>query len=252
MFFDSFVQRAEMMYCRQHRRALTLVELLVIIAIIGILLALLLPAIMKLRLLADDQEEKNQLRVLGHAWLAYARAHQGRPVNHRGSDPFDRWIHKLSSYGELNDALISPADPLKEERRKYLSANPNRFCSSYVLNPYFSTSITDSVTGKQLSCERLSDCTSLSRALAILPVSPHAGVPGPGYIFPQGWLIPKATAWQRTTGRLGIQPDRFPLYGEAMPGRSNYFYADGHVESVPADMIKNWIDAGHQFLMPQQ
>lgn len=241
-----------MMYYRQHRRALTLVELLVIVAIIGLLLALLLPAIMKLRILSEDQEDKNQLRVLGHAWLAYARAHQGRPVNHRGSDPFDRWIHKLSSYGEIGDALISPADPFKNERHKYLKDNPNRLCSSYVLNPYFSTSITDSVTGKQLSCDRLSDCTSLSRAIAIMPVSPQAGVPGPGYIFPQGWLNPPATAWQRTTGRLGIQPDRFTSQGDIIPGRSNYFYADGHVESVTADMIKNWIDAGHQFLIPQQ
>lgn len=237
---------------RQHRRALTLVELLVIVAIIGLLLALLLPAIMKLRVLAEDQEDKNQLRVLGHAWLAYARAHQGRPVNHRGSDPFDRWIHKLSSYGEINEVLVSPADPHKEARKKYMAENPNRFCSSFVLNPYFSTSISDPATGKQLSCERLSDCSALSRALAILPVSPEAGVPGPGYIFPQGWLSPPATAWQRTTGRLGIQPDRFVAHGETYPGRSNYFYADGHVESVTAGMIKNWIDAGHQFLLPQQ
>lgn len=237
---------------RQHRRALTLVELLVIVAIIGLLLALLLPAIMKLRILAEDQEDKNQLRVLGHAWLAYARAHQGRPVNHRGSDPFDRWIHKLSSYGEINNVLVSPADPHKEARQKYMAENPNRFCTSYVLNPYFSTSITDPTTGKALNCERLSDCTALSRALAILPVSPQAGVPGPGYIFPQGWLSPPATAWQRTTGRLGIQPDRFVSHGDVIPGRSNYFYADGHVESVTADMIKNWIDAGHQFLIPQQ
>ncbi len=239
------------MHCRQHRRALTLVELLVIVAIVGILLALMLPAIMKLRLLADDQEDKNQLRVLGHAWLAYARAHQGRPVEHRGSDPFDRWIHKLSSYGEIQDALVSPADPHKQARYNYMKDNSGRYCSSFVLNPYFSTRITDAA-GKELSCDRLSDCTSLSRAIAILPVSPEASVPGPGYIFPQGWLNPPATAWLRTTGRLGIQPDRFPLSGEVMPGRSNYFYADGHVESVTADMIKNWIDAGHQFLIPQQ
>jgi prepilin-type processing-associated H-X9-DG protein len=93
----------------------------------------------------------------------------------------------------------------------------------------------------------------LSRAIAILPVSSNATVPGAGQIFPQGWLVPPLSgAWARTTGRYGIQPDRFPNPGDLVPGRASYFFADGHVEAVTADRIKAWIDAGHQFLVPQQ
>lgn len=234
------------------RSGFTLVELLVVIAIIAILLALLLPAVMRLRLLAEEQEDREQLRTIGHAWLAYARAHQGRTVKHKSSDPFDAWIKKIENYGEIQECLVSPSDPFRKDRLEYMKLFPTRYSSSFVLNPYFATTILGP-DGKQLHCERLSDCVSLSKAIAIMPVSEQAGVPGPGYIFPQGWLAPPtAMAWTRTTGRLGIQPDRFPNSAETIPGRSNYFFADGHVESITADRIKQWIDAGQQFLIPQQ
>lgn len=234
------------------RTGFTLVELLVVIAIIAILLALLLPAVMRLRMLAEDQEDREQLRAIGYAWLAYARAHQGRTVKHKSSDPFDAWIKKIYNYGEIQESLVSPADVMRKDRLEYMQLNPTRYSSSFVLNPYFATSILGP-TGKQLHCDRLSDCVSLSRAIAVMPVSELAGVPGPGYIFPQGWLAsPASLAWSRTTGRLGIQPDRFPNSADVIPGRSNYFFADGHVEAITADRIKQWIDAGQQFLIPEQ
>ena len=236
------------------RRGITLIEILVVVAILALLLAMLLPAIMKVRQLAEQHEDREQLRVLGHAWLAYARAHQARPVNQKTSDPFDKWIHRLSNYGDIENVLVSPGDPLKRDRLKYMEQNPGRYCSSFVLNPYFSSTIINAATGKQLSCDRISDCTSLSTAIAILPVSPQAGVPGPGYIFPQGWMIPPISqAWNRTTGRLGIQPDRFTASSsETSPGLSNYFYADGHVDSLTAEQIRQWITANKNFLIPQQ
>lgn len=238
---------------RHRRNGLTLVELLVIIAIIGLLLALLLPAVMRLRTLAEESEDREQLRVLGHAWLAYARAHQGKTVQHNGSLPPDAWLKKLSPYGDITDYLVSPGDPNRKDRLQYMADNPGMLCTSFVLNPFFCSDIKDS-NKKQLSCERISDCTSLSKAIAILPVSSEAGVPGVGFISPQGWLVPPVSqAWNRTIGRLGIQPDRFssPSNG-SVPGRANYFFADGHVESITADQIKQWVDAGQQFLIPQK
>jgi len=243
-----------MSYRQRFRSGITLVELLVVIAILALLLAMLLPAIMKLRQFADMQEDREQLRVLGHAWIAYAQAHQGHAVPIKTSDPFDRWIHKLSGYGDITNYLVSPGDPLKKQRNDYMEQNPGRYCSSFVLNPYFSSVIKSSTTGKQFSCDRISDCTSLSTAIAILPVSPKSGVPGPGYISPQGWTVPPLNlAWIRTTGTLGIQPDRFTATtNEATPGIASYFYADGHVGTMTADMIKQWVDKGKNFLIPLQ
>ncbi len=249
-----------MSYRQQTRRGqrsrcgLTLVELLVVITILILLVALLLPAIMRLRALTDQQEDREQLRVLGHAWLAYAQAHSGHPVSQRTSDPYDRWLLKLSNYGDINDYLVSPADPRKKDRLQFMQDNPGRLCTSFVLNPYFSSKVVDLATNKQLSCDRLSDCTSLARALAIVPASAQAGVPGPGYILPQNWLIPPLNlAYTRATNRFGIQPDRFSTStGEAIPGFANYFFADGHVETITAGQISQWLSAGKNFLIPEQ
>jgi prepilin-type processing-associated H-X9-DG protein len=35
-------------------------------------------------------------------------------------------------------------------------------------------------------------------------------------------------------------------------GVANYLYADGHVETIPADQIAEWCDAGFNFAMPPQ
>jgi len=243
------------MFLRPRRRAaLTLVEVLVIVAILAILLAVLLPAIMRLRGLAEKQEDAENMRVLGHAWLAYARAHNGKTLDHKTSDPYDRWVKKLDSYVDnLDNHLVSPGDPKKDERYQFMADNSTRKTSSYVLSPYFSTVVFDP-SGNVISCERLSDCSALSRAMAIVPVSASAGVPGAGYIFPQGWFVtPMSLAWSRVNGRLGIQPDRF--FGNSQnntSGFSNYFYADGHVESVAAEKIKEWVDSGTNFLIPEK
>ena len=56
----------------QYRRGFTIVELLVVIAVIAILVGLLLPAVQKARMAADRTDEMSSARQLMLAWDAYA------------------------------------------------------------------------------------------------------------------------------------------------------------------------------------
>src|SRR5262245_43048688 len=61
------------------QKAFTLVELLVVITIIGMLVALLLPAVNAARAAGQKAKCQNNLRELGHAVLEYTTAHDYFP-----------------------------------------------------------------------------------------------------------------------------------------------------------------------------
>ena len=87
-----------------YRRGFTLVELLVVISIIAILVAILLPAVQKVRASARSAQSKNNLAQMGKALKNYEGTGQGN-VSH--SD----WQTKLGPYiDESTDVFVDPAD----------------------------------------------------------------------------------------------------------------------------------------------
>jgi prepilin-type N-terminal cleavage/methylation domain-containing protein len=70
----------------RYRAAFTLLELLVVIAVIGILIALLLPAVQSAREAARMIECKNRLKQIGLAWMHHHTVHNFFPTGGWGSN----------------------------------------------------------------------------------------------------------------------------------------------------------------------
>lgn len=114
------------------RRAFTLVELLVVIAIIGILVALLLPAVQAAREAARRSSCSNKLRQIGLATLNYESSQGRMPAGYLGSKNYDFPNANVEGPGQPNQwvGVFVPLLPFIEAPNVY-----DRLTSNYTVGP---------------------------------------------------------------------------------------------------------------------
>ncbi|MBI3468720.1 MAG: DUF1559 domain-containing protein [Planctomycetes bacterium] len=99
-------------------RGFTLVELLVVIAIIGILIALLLPAVQAAREAARRSQCSNNLRQIAMACLNFENARKGLPP-HRIADCWGTWAAIILPYCEQSSVVTQ-----WDLRKRYFQQTP--------------------------------------------------------------------------------------------------------------------------------
>lgn len=229
------------------RQGFTLIELLVTIAIIGILIALLLPAVFQARQAARRIECANNMRQIGLAIHQFCETHRNEfPTSSHGTmDIESTWIYTIAPYLENVDSVrLCPEDPRIEEKL----ANKG---TSYILNEYLCVPGPD----EALTLDRL-QATSLT--MLMFTVSDSKGTASTeDHTHSRGWWMPPVqNRWIRVLS--DVQCDRFGGRGisappqERLSGFANYLFVDGHVKLIPAATIKQWTDEDTNFALPDR
>jgi prepilin-type N-terminal cleavage/methylation domain-containing protein len=91
---SSSQQRTE----RRSTAAFTLIELLVVISIIALLMAILMPALQRVRKQAWAVTCRSNLKQMGLTFSMYCEDHNGYFHQEDGGDPQDSWVPAMRPY----------------------------------------------------------------------------------------------------------------------------------------------------------
>lgn len=220
-------------------RAFTLLELLIVIAIIGVLVGLALPVLSGMRKRTNDAKCISNLRQLGTATLTYVADKGFFPVSFEtGAGASNNWQRELDPYlGDADAIKRCPAAVLPNKGASHYSMNQNVFYDPNNESPR----IKDPKTGAQIEKPGevilIMDGLQNSNGDAQGGMTQFRGSDGPG----QRDVVVTPFQNQTADGKAG---GGYPSYRhgntkEDAKRAANAVFADGHAAPVGWGTIKN-------------
>jgi prepilin-type N-terminal cleavage/methylation domain-containing protein/prepilin-type processing-associated H-X9-DG protein len=261
------------------RRAFTLTELLAVIAIIGVVVGLLLPAIAHVRKAAAVTRDLNNLRNLQLAHQAYMGEHDFRFVDmnmlHTSDIPAGQpaWLTLLQEHYVTPLSLRSPLDASPHWPRDqggdglplptassggYQFRRTSYGCNGF-LSPQGISSEEYAVIGDvSLIFNRMSKIRNPVMTVDFVLMAETGDFAGSDHVHPEQWDDAAGGGAATTEGladaaaAASLQMHTAAVGGRAGSGdaRSNYGFLDGHVETFR--FVGLYLDAAHNAFDPSK
>jgi len=209
------------------RRAFTLIELLVVISIIALLMAVLMPALQRVRKQAKNVMCRSNLRQWGMVWAMYLQDSSGKFPDYLA----DNWMRQLVQYYSNTNALLNCAMTTKTMDegapvRYAVIGTANNPKGSYALNEWIYDS--DDTSGGRSLEDYWRNISH--KGLGNVPVMGDAGWRSDGQPFPTD--SPPAFEGEPRTG-IGTSGDEMRVFCiDRHNGAVNFLFMDWSTRPV--------------------